>query len=707
MTAIAQALSAALLHFIWQGTLVAFLLWITLSTLRNGTANQRYAAGCAALALMAALPAVTAWIVYRQEGAVPISAAISAAVPASIQAAARMARESAPLEWMAMWRQWALPVWSVGVLVFALRLVLSCRHVAALRRLGRAAEGQIAETVSLLARRMKATRAIRVIISTVAESPSVIGWLRPAILLPAATLAGLEPEQLLAVLAHEIAHIRRHDYLVNLAQTMVETLLFYHPAVWWASAQIRRERELCCDDAAVAVCGDAISYARALTSLERLRVGTPRLALGSTGGPLLYRIQRLAGVRQEMGPSKLPGIAALALGLACFATTVHWAKAQQTMQQSIVPEEWGITVSSTGKVLHRDRVPYPEATYKNGIQGTVVLEATLDQSGNVADAHVLSGPPELRKTALQSVLQWQFANGLAGETQQVSIAFQQDPRAQAQAQARSQDRLTQARDTASFLKDEIRAAHERGDSGAMQSLQEKLQQALIAMAELERRNRALEDRVPQVGDQTQDKAQEFLFEGQLFQMTRQLEESRRSLSETDPVAATLMRQIDALNEQIAKFKEANQGRLPEGADASESVRLLESQYASLMERMERARQALGERNPRAIALMNPLGEQNPQAIAMMNQIEALRKETDAASLVGLRLARIEVSGVPESARDEVATRVTVRLGEALSQESMESATAAVHQFDPRIECRFQRLGNGDVVLRITGPEQRK
>src|SRR5580692_6312419 len=127
---------------------------------------------------------------------------------------------------------------------------------------------------------MKAGRAIRVLISTVAESPSVIGWLRPVILLPAATLAGLEPEQLQAVLAHEIAHIRRHDYLVNLAQTVVETLLFYHPAVWWVSARIRHERELCCDDAAVAMCGDAVFYARALTSLERLRAATPRLAMG-------------------------------------------------------------------------------------------------------------------------------------------------------------------------------------------------------------------------------------------------------------------------------------------------------------------------------------------------------------------------------------------------------------------------------------------
>jgi TonB family protein len=343
-------------------------------------------------------------------------------------------------------------------------------------------------------------------------------------------------------------------------------------------------------------------------------------------------------------------------------------------------------VSSTGEVLHRGRVPYPEATYKNGIQGTVVLEATLDQSGNVADAHVLSGPPELRKTALQSVLQWQFANGRAGETQQVSITFQQDSRAQAQ--GRSQDELSQARVTTSFLEDQIRAAMERGDSRAMQGLQEKLKQALAKMAELEQRNRALKDRVPQVQDQTK----EFFFEGQAFRMDERLAAARRNLSDTDPVAATLMRQIDALNEQITRFKQANQGQLPKG-DASESVRLLESQYALLMERMELARQSLSERDP--------------QALALTDQIEALRKKTDTASFVGSPLARIEISGLPESARDELAIGATIKIGEVLSQESMESAIAAVHQFDQRLECRFQRAGNGDVVLRITGPERRK
>jgi TonB family protein len=696
MTVGAQALSAALLHLLWQGTLVAFLLWIALWMLRNRSANARYLVSCAALALMAAMPAITTWMLWRQPAAIVISTESSGtAVAVYVE---RIARHSAPLAFIAMWKQWTLPVWSLGVLVFALRLALSCRHVAALRRMGYAAEGQVAGAVSLLARRMKVGRAIRVLISSAAESPSVIGWLRPVILLPAATLAGLEPEQLQAVLAHEIAHIRRHDYLVNLAQTLVETLLFYHPAVWWVSARIRHERELCCDDAAVAMCGDAVFYARALTSLERLRGAMPRLVLGSAGGSLLYRIRRLAGAKQETGLSKLSGILALALGLACFAATVHWAKAQQTMQQQQLPEEWGITVLSTGEVLHRDRVPYPEATYKNGIQGTVILEATLDQSGNVADAHVLSGPQELRKTALQAVLQWQFANGRAGETQQVSIAFQKDARAQARQHSQNEParapagitdqqnaapRIQQARLTESFLRDELKAAQERGDSASTQELEQKLSAAEEA-TKLEAEKRALDD------ETVRSKAQEneFLFQGQLFEMTRGLAQARETLGERNPLVVELRRKIDVLNEEIAQFKRANQGRLLDGAGADQNTLLLESQYAALMGRLAMLKQVMTE--------------QHPMVIALTHQADALRKKLETANFVGVLLARIEISGVPDSARDDLAARITIKLGDVLSQESMDRVVAAIHQFDQRLECRFQRAANGDVVLRITG-----
>ena len=169
-----------------------------------------------------------------------------------------------------------------------------------------------------------------------------------------ATLLGLTTQQLEAVLAHELAHIRRYDYLVNLLQMAVETLLFYHPAVWWTSSRIRHERELCCDDLAVASCGDALCYARALTRLERLRIATPAMALGSTGGPLAYRIQRLIGAgTRGYGYSKLPGLLALIAGLACFGLNIHWAHGQEKPVQSVGQEQPGRRKADSGKEIDR------------------------------------------------------------------------------------------------------------------------------------------------------------------------------------------------------------------------------------------------------------------------------------------------------------------------------------------------------------------
>src|SRR2546427_550248 len=130
-----------------------------------------------------------------------------------------------------------------------------------------------------LAARLGVSRPGRVLESAVVQVPAVVGWLRPVILLPASALTGLTPQQLDVLLAHELAHVRRYDYLVNLVQSAIEILLFYHPAVRWVSRRVREEREHCCDDLAVAVCGDAHLYARALLMMESLRAKTPALAL--------------------------------------------------------------------------------------------------------------------------------------------------------------------------------------------------------------------------------------------------------------------------------------------------------------------------------------------------------------------------------------------------------------------------------------------
>jgi HEAT repeat protein len=158
----------------------------------------------------------------------------------------------------------------------------------------------------------------------------VVGWLRPVILLPASALTGLSPQQLEAILAHELAHIRRHDYLINLLQAVVETLLFYHPAVWWVSRRIRQEREHCCDDLAVAVCGDSLTYARALLEMEQLRAAGPQLAMAANGGSLMNRIQRLVGAQ----PKHANRFGGLFAGVITLTTLISAVAGAQILLQS-------------------------------------------------------------------------------------------------------------------------------------------------------------------------------------------------------------------------------------------------------------------------------------------------------------------------------------------------------------------------------------
>jgi hypothetical protein len=162
------------------------------------------------------------------------------------------------------------------------------------RRAIRPVTPEIRARAQRVAGRLALERIVRVLESSVVSVPMLVGWMKPVVLLPAAALARLAPAQIEALLAHELSHVRRHDYLVNLLQAVVETLLFYHPAVWWLSRQVRREREHCCDDLAIGVCGDPLVYATALSELAAMSAG-PRLALAATDGSLLDRVRRILG----------------------------------------------------------------------------------------------------------------------------------------------------------------------------------------------------------------------------------------------------------------------------------------------------------------------------------------------------------------------------------------------------------------------------
>lgn len=325
-----ERLGWTLVHFLWQGLSIAALY----AAARRGiagkaTPNVRYLLACAALAAMMAAPLAT-WGLMRPSDANPDAAyrirstppaasttgiaTTTTTLPASIRATVSNVRSPQFLPWVVI-------VWLFGAAVFWVRLTGGWVVASRMRSvLVRRAPPEWQEILRKLGARIGLSRPVRLLVSALVQVPTVVGWLRPVMLVPVGALSGLPAEHLEALLLHELAHIRRHDYLVNILQSVAEALLFYHPAVWWVSGHIRAERELCCDDVAVSVSGDALTYARALAQFESYRPAHFGAAVAANGGSLSDRIARLLGqsrpaVRTGLGP----GVLAVAILLVAAA----------------------------------------------------------------------------------------------------------------------------------------------------------------------------------------------------------------------------------------------------------------------------------------------------------------------------------------------------------------------------------------------------
>lgn len=389
---VGQAVGWALLQFVWQGALVGAVSALALLALRRSASDVRYLVAAIGLALMLTLPVVSGVQRFQALRADAGAADLSAAAFARAEGQARESAQASPAQprrgtsdpmassfisgtssaWRTIRVEPLLPtlilVWIAGVSMLSLRLLTGWVWVQRLRTRGNApAADQWQKMATRLSRRLHIGRAITLLESTLVEVPTVIGWLKPVVLLPASALGALSPQQLEAILAHEFAHIRRHDYLVNLLQTLVETILFYHPAVWWLSRRIRIERENCCDDLAVSLCGDPVAYANALADLESLRSGPHpdhHIAMAATGGSLLLRVRRLLGAPSShagRAPAWLAGSVALLLlgGIAVGADGVtERREAPVVIAQHAVPASAPAPASTSPNL---ERVPVPEA----------------------------------------------------------------------------------------------------------------------------------------------------------------------------------------------------------------------------------------------------------------------------------------------------------------------------------------------------------
>ncbi|MCC3152904.1 M56 family metallopeptidase [Hymenobacter sp. BT770] len=382
--ALTRALGWTLLHSLWQGALVAAVLAGALLLLRRQRAEVRYVASAGALGVVVALAGITFGLYFNSDastdailpagsfktvkaapvekqlpvalasadahvskaatpvtvaGVEPQSAKPTAALAASV---ASEARPAAP-GWLATGLRYFdhhLPLlvlmWLLGLLAMSLRMLGGLLYVQRLRRYRvRPLSPMWQDRLAALAQRSGVRQPVVLLESALVQVPVVVGHLRPVILLPLGVVAGLSPASLEAILAHELAHVLRRDYLVNLLQTVAEVLFFYHPAVWFVASCVRTERENCCDDTATALCGgDSLRLARALTALAEwsqsaMVPATPRLALAAIGkrGALLSRVRRLVQ-RRPAAPTMAEGILAGALvlgGLGLLGSSVAFA----------------------------------------------------------------------------------------------------------------------------------------------------------------------------------------------------------------------------------------------------------------------------------------------------------------------------------------------------------------------------------------------
>lgn len=294
-----SSIGLTLVHFLWQGVAVAVALKIALALLPKSNAQARYLASTIALFTCLLLPFATFFYIYQPEH---IANQITHLAPIATLFDLQSQQGQQPI-WQQNFAE-TLPhltiIWFSVVFLLAIKLLLEMRSVTRLPF-----EKSVEASVSLeqrfieLCHRMGFTTKLpKLRISLKTKVPMAIGFIKPVVVLPAAMITGLTPAQLDMLILHELAHIRRHDYLVNLLQSVTEIVLFFHPVVYWISKQMRVEREFCSDDMAVKQCGNAIAYAHTLADTASLchkhrNHSIPMMAMAASGGDLKARILRL------------------------------------------------------------------------------------------------------------------------------------------------------------------------------------------------------------------------------------------------------------------------------------------------------------------------------------------------------------------------------------------------------------------------------
>jgi uncharacterized protein YjbI with pentapeptide repeats/beta-lactamase regulating signal transducer with metallopeptidase domain len=308
-----EAFGWMILHSLWQGAIISVVLGLMMIATRKFSAKSRYFIAIVAMLFMPGTAIYTFIRHYAPERAVEtvqlnttgtvVAAGNIQTTENQITSAAQPAADNGISSKLKSYRKYfyrniplIVTLWLLGMLVFALKFLGGLAYTQRLKhyRVGPVSD-EWQRTFSRLSDMLKLGKAARILQSTLVRVPMVIGYFKPVVLIPVSAFTGLSPKQLEIIILHELAHIVRRDYLINILQSVVEIIFFYHPAVWWMSKIVRTEREHCCDDIAIEASGDSVSFAKALANMQEQILVNENLAMaiGRDSNSLIKRIKRL------------------------------------------------------------------------------------------------------------------------------------------------------------------------------------------------------------------------------------------------------------------------------------------------------------------------------------------------------------------------------------------------------------------------------
>lgn len=386
--ALIYATGWTVVHSLWQALTIALILSVILISTPRRLAHWRYS--CAGVALLLVLLAGGATFYhYFLQAVLQVDSGSTSLV--QFTKVAGSASESFWQSWQGRFTDYfnqhlpmIVTVWLCGLAFFMLRMMGGLAYIRQLRYEGvQPVREEWEEMLRELAQKLKIQRPVAILESLRIQSPVVIGHFKPLVLVPVGLLAGLSIAQVEAILAHELAHVYRRDYLLNLLQTLIEALFYFNPGVWWISSCIRIEREYCCDDIAVALCQNNLEYAKALVSIKEMKQGfTPQLAMAARGKKklLLTRIQRI--LQQPVNTSDMSE-KIMVTGMLAFMLVCMNLKAERKMPEPN-KERTAVSVSPASLVppttnMPVDTLPEGKITIRTSRNGKRIEAKILDQ----------------------------------------------------------------------------------------------------------------------------------------------------------------------------------------------------------------------------------------------------------------------------------------------------------------------------------------